>query len=57
LHDLDGLAQRVDRGFAAAALGAPARMKFYPFPATLSTGLTRASLGRALFDNAKRRRL
>jgi hypothetical protein len=57
MHDVDGLAQRVDRGFAAAALGAPARMKFYPFPATLSTGLRRASRNRAQFDNAERRRL
>jgi hypothetical protein len=47
LHVLDGLAQRVVRGFTGAALGAPARMKFYPFHATLSTGSTRAAHGGA----------
>jgi len=37
-----------------AALGAPARMKFYPFRVALSTDFARASSG---FDNAERRRL
>jgi hypothetical protein len=47
LHVLDGLGQRVVRGFTGAALGAPAKMKFYPFRATLSTGMTRAAHGGA----------
>jgi hypothetical protein len=37
-----------------AALGAPARIKFYPFRAALSTGL---SVLARLFDNALQRRL